>query len=149
MTRSLHAWKTPFSLFSIARGKFVMNSSVSTRIFWYWDFENRSLRVDGKIDWSRDNNCDRVDKWWRRGDSGLQRLEAVVRAREQWVAEDQHAYNDDRKTLTFWVKDALSASEYDLCRFSGGGWYSPSSVCDAECGRNETQITLRLLRRGR
>ena len=25
---------------------------------------------------------------------GLQRLEAVVRAREQRVAEDQHAYND-------------------------------------------------------
>jgi len=38
-------------------------SIIVTRIFW--DFENRSLRVDGKIDWSRDNNCDRVDKWWR------------------------------------------------------------------------------------
>jgi len=24
-------------------------SIIVTRIFWYWDFENRSLRVDGKI----------------------------------------------------------------------------------------------------
>jgi len=49
-------------------------SIIVTRIFWYWNFEDRSLRVDGKIDWSRDNNCDRVDKeetwscrdwrWW-------------------------------------------------------------------------------------
>ena len=103
------------SLFAILNSqREIGDEFVSIRIFWYWDFENRSLRVDGKIDWSRDNNCDRVDKWWRWGDSGLQRLEMVLWTREQWVVEDSAClqWRMTGKHSPFELKDALSAFEY-------------------------------------
>ena len=61
--------------------KFV--SVIIARMFWYWNFENRSLRAGGKS-----NGVEMIDATGEVQNSGQQRLEVVFWTREQWVAED-------------------------------------------------------------